>query len=125
VRATVDQDDIGLVRNHLRKVRIMLASDTRRAYDAAIVREVPGAVGELPSRALAIEGGGKVATDPRDPESTKTVAPLFQFEMRLPPDAPTMALGSRVYVRFEHDWEPIGRQAWRRLRQVLMTRLNG
>jgi putative peptide zinc metalloprotease protein len=42
----------------------------------------------------------------------------------LPADsAPAAAFGSRVYVRFEHHWEPIGQQIWRRARQLLLSRL--
>jgi len=123
VRATVDQEDIDLVRNHRRAVNVLLASDPNHTYSAKVIREVPAAQDELPSRALAADGGGTIATDPRDPARTKPVRPVFQFELQLPPDAPTEALGGRVYVRFEHRWEPIAGQVWRRFRQMLLSRL--
>jgi putative peptide zinc metalloprotease protein len=31
--------------------------------------------------------------------------------------------GGRAYVRFDHDWEPLGRQMWRRARQLVLSRL--
>ncbi|WP_404710691.1 HlyD family efflux transporter periplasmic adaptor subunit [Sphingomonas sp. MMS24-J13] len=124
VRATVDQDDIGLVRDSGGKVRVLMASDPRIAYDASVIREVPAADTELPSRALGVQGGGAVAVDPQDPQRTRAIKRLFQLDLRLPADAPTSALGSRVYVRFTHRWEPPAEQIFRRFRQLLLARLN-
>jgi putative peptide zinc metalloprotease protein len=41
----------------------------------------------------------------------------------LPPGTPSQTYGSHAYVRFEHDWEPFGEQIYRRLRQLLLSRI--
>jgi putative peptide zinc metalloprotease protein len=44
--------------------------------------------------------------------------------LELPVDiAATAAFGSRAYVRFDLEWEPLGKQIWRRARQLLLSRL--
>jgi len=123
VRAAIPQDDIDLVRNSLRSVAVKLPGHLDRALPARLVREVPGGRDELPSKALGTEGGGTFATDPRDVNGTRTLARVFQIDLELPPEAPTTAFGSRAHVRFEHQWEPLGEQLWRRLRQLLLSRL--
>jgi putative peptide zinc metalloprotease protein len=122
VRVTVPQDDIELVRHKLRHVWVKLPGRITETYDAALVREVPAARDELPSRALGAGGGGQLAIDPRDQHGTKTLQRVFQFDLELPAEAPSEAFGSRVYVRFEHEWEPLGSQWYRRARQLLLSR---
>jgi putative peptide zinc metalloprotease protein len=122
VRVTVAQDDIELVRHRLRRVEVKLPGYIAETHEAALVREVPAARDELPSRALGATGGGSLAIDPRDQRGTKTLQRIFQFDLELPAEAPTAAFGSRVYVRFDHGWEPLGRQWYRRLRQLLLSR---
>jgi putative peptide zinc metalloprotease protein len=124
VRATVRQDDIDLVRNHLRTTRIKLAERLDESLPARIVREVPEGRDDLPSKALGGTGGGTLPVDPRDPKGTKALQRVFQLDIELPQDvAPAVAFGGRAYVRFDHDWEPLGRQISRRLRQLVLSRL--
>jgi len=124
VRATIRQDDIGLVRNRLKHVSVVLAERVGEAFPARIVREVPAGRDDLPSRALGGTGGGVLPIDPRDSEGTKTLQRVFQVDIELPPDAAAHgAFGGRAYVRFDFQWEPFGNQIWRRLRQLLLSRL--
>jgi putative peptide zinc metalloprotease protein len=78
----------------------------------------------LPSKALGGPGGGALPVDPRDQQGTKTLQRVFQVDIELPSDAASAAVfGSRAYVRFDHQWEPIGQQIWRRARQLVLSRL--
>jgi putative peptide zinc metalloprotease protein len=122
VRVTVAQDDIELVRHKLRHVEAKLPGRVTETFTAALVREVPAARDELPSKALGAGGGGQLAIDPRDQHGTKTLQRVFQFDLELPAEAPSEAFGSRVHVRFEHEWEPLGLQWYRRARQLLLSR---
>lgn len=124
VRVLVRQNDVDLVRQRLRGVRVLLASDLRRSWPARMVREVPAASDELPSRALAVDGGGAQATDPRDQKAPRTLSRFFQFDVELPAEAATEAAGGRAWVRFDHGTDPLGAQAWRRLRQLLLSRFD-
>ncbi len=123
IRAAIPQDDIDLVRSRLLSVQVKLAGHLADALPARLVREVPGGRDELPSRALATTGGGAFAPHPRDPDGLRTLARVFQVDIELSPGAPAEAFGARAHIRFEHAWEPLGDQLWRRLRQLLLTRL--
>jgi putative peptide zinc metalloprotease protein len=124
VRATVGQDDIDLVRNRLRRTSIKLAERLEETLPALIIREVPAGRDDLPSKALGGSGGGALSVNPRDPQGNKTIQRVFQVDIELPHDvASAAAFGSRAYVRFDHYWEPIGRQIWRRARQLVLSRL--
>jgi putative peptide zinc metalloprotease protein len=123
-RIVVPQDDVELVRNRFRSVSVKLAQDVTQTYPAQLIREAPSGRNELPSKALGTSGGGVSAVDPGDQQGRKTLQRVFQFDLELPPDTPAAAFGSRVYVRFEHEWEPLGFQWFRRLRQLFLARLN-
>lgn len=125
IRAVVGQDDIDLVRTKLKGVSAILSERQSEVVPVTLVREVPAGMDALPSAALSSLGGGSVPLDPREPNSAKTLNRIFQIDLELPEDAsPSASFGSRVHVRFEHDWEPVGWQIWRRLRQLFLTRLN-
>jgi putative peptide zinc metalloprotease protein len=123
VRATVGQDDIDLVRSKLRGVSVRLAQRLDEVVSARVIREVPGGSEDLPSKVLGGTGGGALPVDPRDPHGTKSLQRVFQFDLELPAEDASAAFGSRAYVRFEHRWEPLGQQIWRRARQLLLSRL--
>jgi putative peptide zinc metalloprotease protein len=124
VRVTVRQEDADLVRLRLQGVTVRVADRIESASPAKLIRELPAGREELPSRALGNVGGGTVTTDPRDPRGMKGLQRTFQFDLELPPDAPVpLGYGVRVFSRFEHDWEPLGYQIWRRGRQLLLSRI--
>ncbi len=142
-RVVVPQADVELVRDRLIAVRIRLA-DLRTDLISSVVRAVPAAERELPSQALAADNGGGVVTDPRDNKGTKAFEGMFQFDVALPdlagasdlaaaaraanpepgPGAPALTasgFGTRVFVRFEFAWEPIGTMLYRRVRQAALS----
>jgi putative peptide zinc metalloprotease protein len=119
-RVAVTQADIDLVRGRLYSVRLLPVG--ARADEAAtrVLREVPAGQYALPTKALGQSGGGGVAVDPRDPDGMKALRRVFQFDVDLPPSARTEKFGSRIYVKFDHGWQPIGWQAYRRVRQLFL-----
>lgn len=124
VRATVPQDDIDLVRSRLRQVSVKPVEQVETTVPARVIREVPAGRDELPSKALGGTAGGAVPIDPRDSQGTKTLQRVFQFDIELLSNDALAAFGSRAYVRFDHHWEPIGYQIWRRVRQLVLSRLH-
>lgn len=123
-RIAVGQDDIALVRQHLNGLKFRLANMPDRTFDGEIVRAVPGATRELPSPALAASNGGEFALDPRDPEGATSLERVFLFDVGLPEELHGVPFGTRVHVRFQLDWEPLGWQLARRLRQLLLGRFD-
>jgi putative peptide zinc metalloprotease protein len=123
-RVIVSQGDVDLVRKRLVGAEVLVASNLGHPYPAKLLREVPAASDQLPSKALTIEGGGSQAEDLRDQNHPRTLSRYFQFDVAIPPDAATGAASAHVWVRFDHGTEPLAWQAWRRLRQLLLSRFD-
>ena len=123
VRVVVPQEDIDRVRNGTRRIEARLAQDIDRILPARIVRAVPAASSELPSLALSLEGGGRIALDPRHAEAPQAFEKLFQFEMVIPGLA-SDRIGERVLVRFVHPPEPLAWRWYRLVRRLLLSRFD-
>ncbi len=123
-RVAVSQDDIAQVRSRTRSVAVMLAGWGADPVPAQIRREVPGGSRQLPSPALGSVGGGLFAVDPRDNQGVTALGRVFQLDLALPPEVRSSYLGARVYVRFNHGFEPVGFQVYRGLRQLFLRRFD-
>jgi len=119
-RAIVSQDEIGLVRQRTRGVEIMTAGWRAEAVAAEVRREVPGGTYKLPTAALGTAGGGGFAVDPRDGQGITTLSRVFEVEIAIPSNVRTGFLGQRVFVRFDHGYEPVGFQIYRAMRQLFI-----
>jgi putative peptide zinc metalloprotease protein len=123
-RVVVYQADVDLVRNQTRDIRVRLPENIPETVPAAILREVPAATDQLPGRALAQEGGGKIAIDPRDRFGIKAFQKLFLFDIELPNFKGLYNVGGRLYVRFDHGYEPLAYRWYREIRQLFLRRFN-
>ncbi len=123
-RVVASQSDVDLVRTRTRNVKIRLPERMSTILPAVLVREVPAGTDRLPARVLSQAGGGEVAIDPRDEKGVKTVQKVFLFDIQLPPGAYIFNVGGRVYVRFDHGFEPLAWRWYRSVRQLLLTRFN-
>ena len=121
VRALVAQDSVDLVRSRTRAVEVRLAGRLGETLPAVVGREVPSGSHRLPNLALSSAGGGAVAMDPRSTGEPKALQKWFEFELRLP-EMREGTVGERVYVRFEHDPEPLAWRLYRWTRQLFMAR---
>ncbi|WP_250633617.1 hypothetical protein [Pinirhizobacter soli] len=119
VRVVVQQDDIDLVHQRLEGVQLRLADSPGDEHDSTVVRSFPGAVEELPTAALGLNGGGNIPTNPNDSNSLKTLQRVFIVDIALPAGS-APPFGERVHVRFDHGSESLARQGLRRLRQVFL-----
>ena len=122
-RVLVPQDAVDLVRGRTVHVTAKLAERLDETLPARILREVPGASDRLPSLALSQAGGGDIALDPTTAAQGRTLLTHFEFEVELATGRP-LGAGGRVYIRFEHESESIGGQAWRLLQQLFLQRLS-
>jgi putative peptide zinc metalloprotease protein len=122
-RVAVPQDHVALLRQRDVRAWVRLAHDMGTVLPARIVREVPAATDQLPTRALGTGGGGGIAVDPADPDGLKTLETVFQFDLALPEDALLRAAGARIYVRFDHRAEPLAQRGYRALRRLFLRQL--
>jgi putative peptide zinc metalloprotease protein len=124
VRVVVPQADGDIVRRWTRRVEIRPAGRLGEPIQARIQREVPAATDELPSMTLSLQGGGKIGLDPSKTGDGKALEKLFVFDLDLLTGAPANYIGGRIYVRFEHEPEPLGYQWYRDVRRVFLKKLN-
>jgi putative peptide zinc metalloprotease protein len=104
-------------------VKIRLPEKIGEAVPVAIKREVPAATDQLPSRTLGQQGGGEIPIDPRDNQGIKAFQTVFMFDVELPEER-LYPIGGRVYVRFDHGWEPVIWRWYRSVRQLFLKRFN-
>jgi putative peptide zinc metalloprotease protein len=123
-RVVVYQEDVDFVRSQTRKVQVRLPENIPETVSANLLREVPAATDQLPGRALTQEGGGKIAIDPRDRLGIKAFQKVFLFDIELPTFKGLYNVGGRLYVRFDHGYEPIVYRWYREVRQVFLRRFN-
>jgi len=123
-RVAVAQENIDLVRARLKGVELRYADSVSDNYKVSVLREIPSALNELPTPALSPNGGGQIPVDPTDSQGLKTLERVFFVDLSLPNEALPETFGGRVYVRFDHVAEPLMSQAYRRLRQLFLSRFN-
>ena len=123
-RVALLQDDIALVRQSTKGVEVMLAGWGASPIEARVRREVPGASLQLPTAALGSAGGGPIAVDPRDGKGVTALRQVFQLELSVPIDVRTEYLGARIFVRFDHGYEPVGFQIYRAFRRLMLRQFN-
>lgn len=121
LRIVVTQEQIDLVRGHLRSVEVRAPGSAIPSHEAELLREVPAAQYALPSPALAFAAGGPIATDPRDPDGTRALNRVFQFDVALPEVFADEGFGRRLAVRFRYENLPVGWQILRWARRRLLT----
>jgi putative peptide zinc metalloprotease protein len=122
-RVVVPQADVDLVRNRTRGVQVRLASQVGEVLAASVRREVPAASDRLPTRALGAAGGGPFAVDPTDASGVQTREKVFQFDLGLPEGMAANEIGTRVYVRFDHGWEPLAGRLARAVRRLFLRHI--
>jgi putative peptide zinc metalloprotease protein len=125
VSVIADQSDIDKIRYDTVRVEGRLAESPEIIYTAEILREEPEASKEIPSLALSVQGGGKVALDPtkENPAKPEAFEKLFHIEVELH-GARAMGIGERVYIRLIHKRESLFSRATRFFRRLLLKRLN-
>ncbi len=121
VRVVIPQDANDKVRLATDRVTVRLVDHPETVLQGRLLREVPGGEDYLPSYALAIEGGGEIPVDPRETKGPKALQRMFQFDVELPAIRHGKYFGQRVFVRFEHQKEPLGVQWYRSLRLLFMS----
>jgi putative peptide zinc metalloprotease protein len=123
VKVAVFQEDSGLIRGGATGVEVKLVDAPDQVMTGQLTGEVPAATVYLPTAALGDRAGGPIVTDPSDKEGTKTLEPMFLYDLLL--DTKTLErVGGRVSVRFDHGSKPLAFQMQRRLQQLFLKQFN-
>jgi putative peptide zinc metalloprotease protein len=123
VRAVLRDEDLLRVRGRVRAVEVRLADSPWTARAAQLRSETPAATRQLPSAALGDRQGGPVAVEPADKDGLRTQAPVFLVDVVVP-DLPAGHVGGRAWVKLQLPSEPLGWQAVRNLRQLLLRQFS-
>ena len=123
LRVVVPQDVVDLVRGRTERVDIRYATALEQTVPARIVREVPGASVDLPSLALATQGGGDIASSGQGADA-RAIQGLFVFDVAPERAAGTLLLGARAFIRFDHGQEPVAWRLLRATRQLFLSQFN-
>ncbi|MDH5708672.1 MAG: hypothetical protein OEY75_06115 [Hylemonella sp.] len=126
-RVVVQQETADLVRGATTAVQLRLAHRPEVALEGRLQREVPAGDEYLPSRVLAVEGGGQIATDPRDSHGARTLERTFQFDIEFVGGSAQPAsayFGERIHARFEHPSEPLAWQWYRGVRRLFLSQFH-
>ena len=133
VRLVLPQDAVERVHRSSTRIEIRSADHLSAIIEAHIAREVPAATDQLPSVSLSLQGGGTIGINPGSQErageggmrsEVRAVERLFVMDLKLPAGTHLSNLGSRVYVRFTHQPEPLAQQWLRAGRRLLLNRFN-
>lgn len=125
VRVVVPQERIDLVRARTVSVELRLEHAFFRPMAAEVRRELPAAVGEMPSAALGLAAGGDIATDPTDASGRRAFEQTFLVDVAPRALALTdIFTGERAHVRFDHGAVPLGWRLLRDLRSLFLRRLD-
>jgi len=124
IRVVIKQTDIGQIQKQVDKVMIRLINQPDRLFSATIKRQMPEATNTLPSAALSTINGGQIQTDSNDSEQLTTQEKIFHIDLEYSPLITSPEIGQRVYVRFEHPFEPLATQWYRSIRQVFLRQFN-
>jgi putative peptide zinc metalloprotease protein len=123
-RVVVTQRDQDRITQRVDAVELRLVSAMQTVLQGRLIRVVPQASHQLPSKVLSVEGGGLFTPDPSGITELSTRERLFEYEVELPLPVTEAMIGSRVFVRFDHGRETLWTQLGRRIRQLFLRRLN-
>lgn len=136
VSAVVRQDDVSrlFTPEQVHGTEVRVRGQEGRMLGVASFNAIPAERQDLPSAALGILGGGKVAVEnpgtqgrrqtssgamTSDDEGRHAKEPIFEIRALLQPDASVKLLhGQRVVVRMTLESTPLAAQWWRSLRQT-------
>ena len=136
VSAVVRQDDVSRLFSpeQVRGTEVRVRGQEGSTLGVTSFTAIPAERQDLPSAALGILGGGKVAVENQaaqgsrqtasgavksDTEGTHATEPIFEIRAQLQPDANIKLLhGQRVVVRMTLESTPLAAQWWRSLRQT-------
>ncbi|UUZ65211.1 hypothetical protein LP417_11700 [Polaromonas sp. P1-6] len=123
VRLVLRDEDLLRVRGRVQSVEVRLAEAPWIAHAAVLQNETPAATRQLPSAALGDRHGGPVAVDPADSDGLRTQLPVFLMDVQVPA-LPAGHVGGRAWVKLALPPEPLGWQALRMARQLLLRQFS-
>jgi len=122
-RTLLSEEDIDLVKSS-ESISIRPIYNINQVVKATLDHIEPTAKQHVSSPVLSVEGGGKIALDPAEKQSGKTLNNYFELALSLSDDISIPYIGSRLYIKFDHGSQALIHRLKRSLRQLLMDHFN-
>jgi putative peptide zinc metalloprotease protein len=117
------QDTSQLFSGQIRDSEVKLRGQSNVSLPVKGLIAIPVEQSKLPSMALGFGAGGDIAVDSSDATGISAVEPFYEVRLEVPqPDEVIMYHGRSGRVRFTLGLEPLLRQWYRKLRQLLQER---
>lgn len=123
VRLVLPADRLAFELDRVRGLEVRLADDPTQVHAGGELRERRRVDNRLPSAALGVPAGGRVAVATADADGLASDRPLRHLELALDADVPTAGVGQRAWVRIRLPRESLARRALRGWRQLFLDRL--
>ncbi|MDB5751727.1 MAG: hypothetical protein JWP65_2148 [Ramlibacter sp.] len=123
VRLVLHDEDLLRVRGQVQDIEVRLAASPGVVHRARLASETPAATRQLPSGALGDRHGGPVPVDASDAEGLRTQLPVFLLDVVVP-GLTADQVGGRAWVKLSLPSEPLGLQALRLVRQLLVRQFS-
>jgi putative peptide zinc metalloprotease protein len=122
--SVVSQRDISeIFSEEIRSSEVRLAGQAEVTLPVSSMKQIPVEQTELPSVALGYVAGGEVAVDVSDSSGMVAAEPFYEVQLDMEMDTEaSLYHGRSGRVRFKLPPEPLLRQGYRKLRQLLQER---
>lgn len=109
--------------NEIRKSRVKLSGEADIQIEVLDYTRIPMEHTILPSQALGWAGGGDIAVNTKDKSGKAALEPFYELRTNVSlKTGATLLQGRSGRIRFELGTEPLFKQWWRRLRQLIQKR---
>ena len=125
VRLAFSQADIGSFNDSVLSVAMQFAEQTgeRVSYSSSVTRVTPKAGNRVVTSALTTDGGGTLLADPTG-DGRDVLEPVFDVELAWPANAPTVHVGSHVWVKFTHEPKSVAERIGTEFQRAFLGRLD-
>ncbi len=122
--SVVSQQDVSqLFSDKVRSTEVKLYGQAENAIQVSSFNSIPMEQTDLPSSALGWGAGGDIAIDASDDRGVKTTEPFYEVRAVISQDTKAALLHGRSgKIKFDLSMEPLIRQWWRKLRQLIQKR---
>ena len=124
VRLALTEADLALVQDGVREIELKVMSEHGRSYAAELLRVVPSALSQLPSKALGTQADGSIAVDPADEDGLRPLENVFQVDIKTLEPMHAVNVATRAYARFVHVYEPLLPRVYRATRRLFLSRFS-
>ncbi len=122
VQVSLSQESASRISQGIAKFLISTIDQSSTQTQIGTLRQLPTALAQLPSSAMAQVNAGPIATDPSDPKHLKPLYPTFGLELVLQHQIKAPHASSvRVVIDYGH--APLAVQWWTQTKQLLRSRL--